>query len=100
MPLADILPPGLTHLPLCRTLASVSNNNIAVQLIRASWQNSPTTAVQEAVRERLNRIRHEQGIDLAKRLSAIGRDCAAHLKEPYRTIDHAEMFYNELGLPK
>ncbi len=61
---------------------------------------SLTTAVTEAVRERLNRIRREQGVDLAERLLAIGRDCAAHLKEPYRTIDHAEMLYEQRGLPK
>ena len=33
---------------------------------------SLTTAVTEAVRERLNRIRHERGADLGQRLLAIG----------------------------
>jgi antitoxin VapB len=61
---------------------------------------SLTTAVTEAVRERLGRIRSEQGVDLAERLLAIGQDCAAHLKKPYRTIDHADMLYDERGLPK
>jgi antitoxin VapB len=61
---------------------------------------SLTTAVTEAVRERLNRIRRERGVDLGERLLAIGRDCAAHLKEPFRTIDHDEMLYDERGLPK
>ena len=61
---------------------------------------SLTTDVSEAVRERLNRIRHEQGIDLGERLLAIGRDCATRLKEPYRTVDHGEMLYDERGLPK
>jgi antitoxin VapB len=30
----------------------------------------------------------------------IGRDCAAHLKEPFRTIDHDKMLYDDRGLPK
>jgi len=61
---------------------------------------SLTTAVTEAVRERLDRVRSERGIDLAERLLTIGRDCAEHLKEPFRTIDHGMMLYDERGLPK
>ena len=61
---------------------------------------SLTTAVTEAVRERLERVRRTQGTDLADRLLAIGKDCAAHLKKPFRTIDHGEMLYDERGLPK
>jgi antitoxin VapB len=61
---------------------------------------SLTTAITEAVRERLARVRREQGVDLAERLSLIGRDCAAHLKKPFRTIDHDEMLYDDRGLPK
>ena len=59
-----------------------------------------TTAVTEAVRERLDRVRRKHGGDLAERLVVIGRDCAAHLKEPYRSISHADMLYDECGLPK
>ena len=61
---------------------------------------SLTTAVTEAVRERLNRVRREGGGDIAERLMAIGKDCAAHLKKPFRTIDHGKMLYDEKGLPK
>jgi antitoxin VapB len=60
---------------------------------------SMTTAVTEAVRERLDRIRR-QGLDRAERLLAIGRDCAEHLKEPFRTIEHGELLYDERGLPR
>jgi hypothetical protein len=31
-------------------------------------------------------------------LLVIGRDCAAHLKEPYRSINHGDMLYEEHGL--
>ena len=61
---------------------------------------SLTMAVTEAVRERLNRVRRERGGDLADRLIAIGKDCAAHLKKPFRTIDHGKMLYDKRGLPK
>lgn len=61
---------------------------------------SMTDAVAEAVRERLSRIRGEQGSGLADRLLAIGRDCAQHLKEPYRSTDHGDLLYDDKGLPK
>ena len=61
---------------------------------------SLTTAVTEAVRERLDRVRRERGVDLAERLVLIGRQCAVHLKEPFRTINHEDMLYDDRGLPK
>jgi antitoxin VapB len=57
---------------------------------------SLTVVVTEAVRERLDRVRRAQAMSLADRLLAIGRDCAAHLKEPYRSADHADLLYGEL----
>ena len=59
-----------------------------------------TTAVTTAVRERLERVRREQGQSLADRLLAIGKDCAARLKEPFRSADHADLLYDERGLPR
>jgi antitoxin VapB len=61
---------------------------------------SLTTAVTEAVRERLERVRGGQGEGLADHLLTIGKDCAAHLKKPFRTIDHGKMLYDDRGLPK
>jgi len=59
-----------------------------------------TAAVDKAVQERLDRLsRNKQG-SLADRLLQIGRECAAHMKEPYLSIDHGEMLYDEKGLPK
>jgi antitoxin VapB len=74
-------------------------NQLARQLSKLTGE-SLTTAVTEAVRERLDRVRGEQGVDLADRLLLIGRDCAAHLKEPFRSIDHDDMLYDDRGLPK
>lgn len=61
---------------------------------------SLTAAVTEAVRERLERVQNEQKTGLADRLLRIGKDCAAHLKEPFRSGDHADLLYDEKGLPK
>jgi len=72
---------------------------LAKQLSKMTGENL-TAAVTEAVRERLDRLQREQDVDLAERLLTIGRDCAAHLKTPYRTLDHGELLYDERGLPK
>jgi antitoxin VapB len=61
---------------------------------------SMTAAVTEAVRERLERLQRARGMSLADRLMAIGKDCAAHLKEPFRSADHGELLYDEHGLPR
>jgi antitoxin VapB len=60
---------------------------------------SLTTAVTVAVSQRLDRVRRERRAGLADRLLAIGSDCAAHLREPYRSIEHGELLYDERGLP-
>ena len=74
-------------------------NQLARQLSKLTGE-SLTTAVTEAVRERLDRVRGEHGVDLAERLLLIGRDCAAHLKKPFRFIDHDDMLYDDRGLLK
>ena len=61
---------------------------------------SMTEAVTIALQERLERLQQAQGDDLVELILAIGRDCAAHLKEPYKSIDHAELLYDERGLPR
>lgn len=61
---------------------------------------SVTEAVTRAVQERLDRKRRHRGASLADQLVAIGEDCATHLREPYRSIDHAELLYDERGLPR
>ena len=72
---------------------------LAKQLSKLTGE-SLTTAITEAIRERLHRVRREQGVDLAERLLLIGRDCAAHLKGPFRIIDHEDLLYDDRGLPK
>jgi antitoxin VapB len=61
---------------------------------------SVTEAVTTAVQERINRVRRERGESLADQLMEIGEDCAARLVEPYRSIDHGDLLYDERGLPR
>ena len=61
---------------------------------------SITVAVREAVRERLDRVKSSSKRGLAERLLRIGRECAAHMKEPFKSSDHGELLYDERGLPK
>lgn len=74
-------------------------HRLASELAQATGE-SMTVAVTEALRERLERVRGNAKKDLAQRLLEIGRDCAAHLKEPYKSIDHGDLLYDEKGLPK
>jgi antitoxin VapB len=71
-----------------------------VQELASLTGETMTGAVTEAVRERLERVREEKREGLPERLMKIGRDCAAHLKGRFQTVDHGEMLYDERGLPK
>jgi antitoxin VapB len=61
---------------------------------------SMTAAVDKAVRERLERVRRDKKGDLAERLLQIGRECAPLWEEPYKSMDHGDLLYDEKGLPK
>jgi antitoxin VapB len=74
-------------------------HKLASQLARLTGENM-TKAVTEAIRERLDKLRSQRGSGLADRLVRIGKDCARHLKEPFRSADHADLLYDEKGLPK
>jgi antitoxin VapB len=74
-------------------------HRLARQLAQLTGE-SMTSAVIRALAERLERVSRERGGSLADRLLAIGKDCAAHLAEPYRSIDHGELLYDNLGLPR
>lgn len=60
---------------------------------------SVTAAVTVALRERLSRVKVEQAGGLAERLVQIGREAAAHMKEPFLSTEHGELLYDEQGLP-
>ena len=58
---------------------------------------SLTAAVTEAVRERLERVKSR---GMAERIMKIARRAAPLWKEPYKSIDHGDLLYDEKGLPK
>jgi antitoxin VapB len=70
---------------------------LATQIARATGQRL-TQAVTVALRERLARIEAPEA--LAQELIELGRDRASRLKEPWRSADHADLLYDERGLPR
>lgn len=62
---------------------------------------SLTKAVTEAVRERLERLRSEKEPQtLAARLMEIGRRTAPRIREPWKSVGHGDLLYDEQGLPR
>jgi antitoxin VapB len=75
-------------------------HKLAQQLAKLTGENM-TEAVTNAVRERLERAREDRRTSrLSERLLTIGKDCARRLKQPFRTIEHGDLLYDEKGLPK
>jgi len=63
-------------------IKSEQTHRLAQELARLTGETM-TAAVDKAVRERLERVRSDKNGGLAERLLKIGRECAAHLKEPH-----------------
>jgi len=61
---------------------------------------SMTAAVAEAVRERLERVRGKSRTGVAERILEIAKECGPLWKEPYRSMEHGDLLYDEKGLPK
>jgi antitoxin VapB len=57
-----------------------------------------TRAVTESLRERYERLQRRGSKASVEELCAIAQRAAAHVKRPY--LDHAELLYDEHGLPK
>ena len=57
-----------------------------------------TRAVTEALRERYQRLQSRRRKASVEELLAIAQRASARVKRPY--LDHAELLYDERGLPK
>jgi len=68
------------------------------QAIAQETGETMTRAVTEALRERYERLQRRHGKASVEELLAIADRAAAHVKRPY--VDHAELLYDEHGLPK
>jgi antitoxin VapB len=74
-------------------------HRLAQQLANITGE-SLTTAVTEALRERLERFRRNPREGMAERLMKIAKECGPRWKEPFRSMDHGDFLYDEKGLPK
>ena len=81
-------------------------NDEAERLARrlaAATGESVTRAVTVAVRERLDRIEHlgaEAVAERVRRIQAIGGDAGGRWVEPFRSAEHGDLLYDEVGLPR
>jgi antitoxin VapB len=74
-------------------------HRMARELARATGE-SMTAAVSEAIRERLERVRGNSKHAMVERIMKIAKECGPLWKQPYRSIDHGDLLYDEKGLPK
>lgn len=75
-------------------------HRMARQLAKLTGE-SMTAAVGLAVQERLERVRMERSTgSMAERIMKIARETGPRWKEPYRSMDHGDLLYDENGLPK
>lgn len=68
------------------------------QAISRATGESMTSVVKEALRERYARLERVKGRASVEELLAIADRAAVHVKRPYAS--HAELLYDENGLPK
>lgn len=68
------------------------------QAIAHATGETMTHVVTEALRERYERIQKRDPQALAADIRAIAERASAHIRRPYP--DHAELLYDEHGLPK
>ncbi len=73
-----------------------------VQELAELTGESLTAAVTIAVKEKLAKERShvERKPGLAARLMKIAEETAPLFKEPWKSIDHGDLLYDEMGLPK
>ncbi|RAI45063.1 type II toxin-antitoxin system VapB family antitoxin [Rhodoplanes roseus] len=74
-------------------------HRLAEELARATGESIPD-AVTTALRERLERVQRGDRANLVDRLRAIAKDSGPRWKEPWRSMEHDALLYDENGLPK
>jgi antitoxin VapB len=72
-------------------------HRLAQQIARATGETM-THVVTEALRERLSRLERRSARWSVEELLAIAERAALHVKRPY--VDHADLLYDEHGLPR
>ena len=72
-------------------------HHLAQAIARATGQ-SLTGVVIEALRDKMDRLERQKAKPDLEELLAIAGRAAAHVRAPY--VDHADLLYDENGLPK
>ena len=67
------------------------------QELAALTGESMTAAVTEAVRERLDRVKSK---GMVEQIMKIAKTSGSRWKEPYKSVDHGDLLYDDKGLPK
>ncbi len=79
-------------------------NDETCQLARELAQltgESMTGAITVALRERLEREKHERSVEARlKKIRAIAERCSRNLKPGPPAVEHGDFLYDERGLPK
>jgi antitoxin VapB len=83
--------------PLSLNVKDSEAHRLAQAIAQATGETM-TRAVTEALRERYERLQKRDPEALSADIRAIAKRAAAHIKRPY--LDHAELLYDEHGLPK
>lgn len=82
---------------------NIKNNeaySLASELAKLTGQ-SMTAVVIDALRTKLEQIKNrQQQKRQVQEMMAIGKRCAAHIKQPIAAIDHGDMLYDDLGMPQ
>jgi antitoxin VapB len=84
-------------LPVSLNVKDPEAHKLAQAIARETGETL-TRAVTEALRERYDRLQHRRGKASIEELRAIAKRAAAHVKRPY--VDHAQLLYDEHGIPK
>jgi antitoxin VapB len=74
-------------------------HNLARRVARLTGE-SMTAAVNHSLRERLERISKNSDSEFVERLMKLAKETAPLWKEPYKSMDHGDLLYDENGLPK
>ena len=79
------------------TITDPEARRLAEEIAEVTGENL-TRAVVEALRERHGRLRKRDPEAVMAALLAFSERASKHMKQPY--VDHAELLYDEDGLPK
>jgi antitoxin VapB len=83
--------------PTTLTIKDPEARRLAQEIAEVTGE-SMTGAVVEALRERHARLRKRDPEAVLAAILAFSKEASKHMKRPY--IDHAELLYDENGLPK